>query len=99
MSLTPPGGTYGIAGPFDRWTVTERLSEQFPRTEFEQEAWAPFVDWLEANHPDDLAIMFNDTLDGELHVFAAIPALTPESIELWQSHTDSFVGEVTASAT
>jgi len=100
ISLTPPGGEYGVEGPFDRWTVTERLSsEQFPRTAFELETWDPFVEWVDANHPSDFTTMVLPGMASDLHLFPAFPALTDESVELWRRHTDEFVREQTSSPT
>jgi hypothetical protein len=56
---------------------------------FSSEAVAAFETWLAETHPDDLEEMFlYHRLPG---VTSGLPALTPESIELWGQHTDEFV--------
>jgi hypothetical protein len=71
-------------GPFDQnyFTVTvdtaggmiTEVNSSWRDTEFSREVAEPFSAWVETTHPDQLEVM---TLDGS-------PALTPESLALWE---------------
>ena len=89
-------GDSTLRGTIERSTVSERAHAQFPQTVFVEEAWEPFLDWLEQNHPDDIQTMFGATTFTDIGLLPGqpLPAVTPESIELWQEHTASFVASV-----
>jgi hypothetical protein len=77
-------------GPFDmefELVVTDdnqivQLSRTVDSTEFVEQAWTPFLDWLAEKHPEDLADMLND--DGN-------PVTTPDALQRWDAYTDEFV--------
>lgn len=50
------------------------------------QAWDPFVAWLEQAHPEDVALMIDETF-----ALGPIPYLTAESIALWETYSDEFV--------
>ena len=64
---------------------------------FKSETWTPFLTWLGETHPEDLAAMFSGLTFVEIGLLPGEPkpALSPESIALWEKHTLEFV-EVTA---
>lgn len=52
-------------------------------------AWTAFRDWVADNHADDFLTMWSGNS----------PTYTPESISLFEQHTDEFVASVTGSTT
>lgn len=54
----------------------------FAPMSFPTETVVAFQNWLVVTHPDDLETMY---------LYGGLPALTPESIELWSQHTEEFV--------
>ena len=57
------------------------IAESGRATGFEQQMWDPFRAWLEAQHPDDMAVMDADDTP------------TAESIPLWEQRTREWVEE------
>lgn len=80
---------FGLAAQSGRFRmeVTDgeitRLTEDYP-FEAQYDAWAGVVDWVQTNHPEDVATMFLDAPPGGL---ARSGKLTPESIALWRAYT------------
>lgn len=56
----------------------------FAPMSFPNDAVRSFEHWLSDNHPEHQEAMY---------LYAGLPALTPESIELWRRYTDEFVAE------
>ncbi len=54
----------------------------FAPISFHNEAVMTFDSWLGANHPEHV---------DDMYLYAGLPLLTPESIELWRQYTDEFV--------
>ena len=65
----------------DENLITE-IVRSAPRASYVAEVWDPVVDWLEGNHPEDVASM----IDTE-----GTPITTPQAIELWARYTEEFV--------
>lgn len=85
-------------GPFGDgyWSLHVRdgeivyASPQFPfgTNGFSVEMWEPFLAFVEASHPGDADVMYNDDRsDAES---------TPESLQLWQQHVADYVAAETA---
>jgi hypothetical protein len=49
--------------------------------------WYPFKEWVSANYPQDIAVMYEETSIGDY-------ALTEDSIRLWEQHTREYVKAV-----
>ena len=49
--------------------------------------WEPFADWIATEHPDDVAVMYQDASQ-------AAPLLTEDSIRLWARRTPEYVADV-----
>jgi basic membrane lipoprotein Med (substrate-binding protein (PBP1-ABC) superfamily)/DNA-binding SARP family transcriptional activator len=60
---------------------------------FAREMWEPFANWVAAEHPDDVARMYEDP---EGHIGSL---RTEESIRLWDQRTREYVEYVTADVT
>lgn len=74
---------------FDFVIVEDRLESVSHTPNFltiSNRAWDPFLEWLRANHPDDITTML-DFVDN-----APLPKTSPEAIMLWISRTEGFVG-------
>jgi outer membrane murein-binding lipoprotein Lpp len=84
IGLGPYSGSY-----FDL-TITGgeivRVSEYFEIGEFSPQMWEPFAEWVSTNHPEDAAVMYNETLSDY--------RLSEESIRLWERHSRGYVEEV-----
>jgi hypothetical protein len=66
-----------------------------------ERVWVSFRSWVEENHPDDVATMYNtegeDPEDTQTRYNTGgrvNSTTTPESIALWEQYTDEFVAEV-----
>jgi hypothetical protein len=89
-------------GPFEgstfKLTIQDgevvRASQDWANAEFSPQMWDPFSEWITANHPDDVEVMYADCAcsgaDG-----LAIPNLTGRSIRLWRLHVAEYVDHVT----
>ena len=67
-----------------------RVTMNFPVTAgkgFREQMWEPFASWVATNFPDDAAVMYTD----QSHLS---PAITEESIPLWEQHTRDYVADV-----
>lgn len=95
VSMAVPGHANWVYEDRDRPVVTTRAFAQFPTFFFRAETWNPFIEWVEANHPADLAVMLSAIPPSDIQFLPANPALTPDSIELWKVHTEEFVVEAT----
>ena len=56
-------------------------------------AWDQFRAWVDANHPEDLSVMYES--GGGFQP----PRYTPESMALWEQYTSEFVASVTSPTT
>jgi hypothetical protein len=73
------------------WTLRVRdgkivyASPQFPfeANGFSGEMWEPFLAFVDASHPGDADVMYNDN--------RTEPAITPESLQLWEQHIADYV--------
>lgn len=54
---------------------------------FSTQVWEPFAEWVALTHPDDVAIMYNDSSRSDYLV-------TDESIRLWEQRTHEYVEHV-----
>jgi hypothetical protein len=54
--------------------------------EFSNQIWEPFADWIEENHPDDRAVMYDPFPYGW--------RITDESIPVWEQRLREYVAEV-----
>jgi hypothetical protein len=52
---------------------------------FNDEVWVPFLQWLVANHPDDVSVMYPDGRGASRH------STTDESIDLWERRSREYV--------
>jgi hypothetical protein len=55
--------------------------------QFSNQIWEPFADWIEENHPDDRAVMYDPFPNGW--------RITDESIPVWVQRLREYVAEVT----
>ena len=55
--------------------------------EFSNQIWEPFAEWIEENHPDDTAVMYDPYPNGW--------RITEESIPVWEQRLREYVAEVT----
>ena len=62
-------------------------SDGFNVVEFSP-VWGSFKGWVSANHLDDVAVMY----------VGATPVYTPESMALWEQHTEAFVASLAEAA-
>jgi hypothetical protein len=91
VGVSIPGQSNWVYPDRDEPVVTTRAFAQFPTFFFTRETWEPFIDWVDANHPDDLPLMLSSIQPPETSMLSAWPTLTPESIELWRTRTEEFV--------
>ncbi len=63
-------------------------SMQWWTEEYSPQMWEPFADWVSTTYPEDVRVMYNDTLSS--------PQLTHRSIRLWGQHTREYVRAVQA---
>ena len=85
LGLDPFSGNYFNLTVRDGQIV--RASNDGDAERFSPEVWEPFSYWMEANHPDDAAIIFSPTTaGGEMGV-----RLTEEAIPLWEQDTQEYV--------
>ena len=98
VSVCYPDTDCWIYPEADAPTVTTRAFAQFPTFFFKSETWTPFLTWLEENHAEDLTTMFGTLTFAEVGLLPGepMPALSDESIVLWEEHTLGF-SEATAS--
>lgn len=94
-------GEEKLGVPIEETTVTESLQIDFPASEFTSQTWRPFVTWLEANHPDDVAQMLGAEVGpNEVALMLSVgerrPNLSQESIDLWRQHVNEFVEDQTS---
>jgi hypothetical protein len=76
------GSTYRIVVRDGRiYGFTEQL--EWNGNGFNDEVYLPFLQWLRANHPDDVSVMF--TAGGSVH------RTTDESIDLWERRSREYV--------
>jgi hypothetical protein len=87
-------------GPYtgNRWDLTVRAGKivsasttwAFMTNGFAREMWEPFANWVAAEHPNDIATMYEDPkgLAGSLR--------TEESVRLWEQRTREYVEHVVA---
>ena len=52
---------------------------------FETQMWQPFTGWVARHYPQDAAVMYANWPSHN------VPALTPQSIALWQTHSTEYV--------
>jgi hypothetical protein len=55
--------------------------------EFGPQMWDPFADWVATNHPEDVALMYEDETQ-------SLERVTEESIRLWRRHVRGYVQHV-----
>jgi hypothetical protein len=61
---------------------TEQI--EYRENGFNDEVWEPFLQWLIANHPDEVSIMYTDAS-------ASRHSTTDESIALWERRSREYV--------
>ncbi len=89
-----PGDRY-VGRDITITTVTEVVTRITDEQRVLEEAWLPFLAWLDEQYPESVDAMLNDQLTlpywfGETQ---PVPRLSPESIELWRQYTEEFVAE------
>lgn len=52
-----------------------------------RQIWEPFARWVSRNHPEDVAVMYQDETQ-------SLERFTEESIRLWERYTRDYVEEV-----
>jgi len=55
--------------------------------EFSPQMWEPFADWVATNHPEDVAVMYEDETQ-------SLERVTEESIRLWERNVRRYVQHV-----
>jgi hypothetical protein len=87
IGLGPYEGDYDI-------TIEERkvvaFSIEGSIADFSPQIWEPFAAWVQANHPDDVAVMYDPYPTGW--------RITEESISLWEQRNKEWVAAVQALA-
>ena len=78
LELGPFSGSYFDLTVRDGEIV--RASTNSNSEQFSSQVWSPFASWMEANHPDDAAIIYSSP-------DANGARLTDEAIPLWEQHT------------
>ncbi len=80
------------SGAYDEITVLgEKVVDVFGYFEiakFSPQMWEPFAEWVSANHPEDVEVMYVHNSDFSDY------QLTRESIRLWEQHTREYVKAV-----
>ena len=86
-------------GPYrdNYWDLTIRDGEivsamrQLPTSNgWSAEVWGPFGSWIEAEHPDDVLVMYTDSSQGGRR-------FTEEALQVWQQRTQEYVQAVLTS--
>ena len=54
---------------------------------FSPQMWEPFAEWVATNHPEDVAVMYQDETQ-------SLERVTDESIRLWRRHVRGYVDAV-----
>ncbi len=86
-------------GPYrdNYWDLTVRDGEivsaarQSPTSDrWNNEMWSPFRNWIKAEHPDDVLVMYTDDSQGDRR-------FTEEALQLWEQRTQEYVQTVLTS--
>lgn len=67
------------------FTITDGRITKVDNLFFAFRGWSEFHFWVDANHPNDLDVMFDSN--------RSVPLFTPESLALWERNTAEFVAE------
>jgi hypothetical protein len=67
-------------------SFTENI--EFEANDFNDRIWEPFYEWVSANHPDDLAVMYTDATGSAF-------GDSDESIALWERRSREYVRAMT----
>jgi hypothetical protein len=67
-------------------SIVDRTDEG--SNQFSSQIWKPFADWIEENHPEDRAVMYDPFPNGW--------RITEESIPVWEQRLREYVAEVRA---
>jgi hypothetical protein len=70
----------------------QRVSHEWDFTQYDQEAFGVFVDWLDETHPGDRDVMFDVDADGN-----DVRRMTPEALALFEQRIPEFVRSVQGS--
>ena len=79
----PPDTRGALTAEVSSGAIVE-ASLSFAPMSFPNEAVWTFAMWLRDTHPEDEELMYQ---------YLGLPALTPDSIDLWRRHTEGFVAE------
>jgi basic membrane protein A and related proteins len=90
IGLGPYAGNYWDLTVRDDKIVSASTTWAFMTNGFAREMWGPFANWVAAEHPNDIATMYEDPkgLAGSLR--------TEESVRLWEQRTREYVEHVVA---
>lgn len=72
----------------------QEVSTVFGPSGFVIDAWLEFRQWVQDNHPEDLAAMYDFSNPAE-----DIPIVTPEALVLWEQHNNESVASATEPGT
>ena len=79
----PPDTRGALTAEVSSGEIVEASLSYAPMS-FPNEAVWTFAIWLRDTHPEDEELMYQ---------YLGLPALTPESVDLWRKHTEGFVAE------
>lgn len=84
----PPfeGSSYRIVVGAEGQITSFTETIEYQDNDFNDLVWEPFYEWLTANHPDDVDVMYTDTGSGY--------SVTDESIALWERRSREYVSAV-----
>ena len=82
-----------LGGPtLDKTRVLTVAASDRDMARWANEAWEPFVAWIQENHPEDVDVMFTELIgSGIWQGGRGVPAPTAESNALWRQYTAEFV--------
>lgn len=82
-----------LGGPeLDKTRVLTVAASDRDMARWANEAWEPFVAWIQENHPEDVDVMFTELIGSGVWQWGrGVPAPTAESNALWLQYTAEFV--------
>jgi hypothetical protein len=86
MGLGPYGGNWFDFTIVDGKVDSQQGNYEFETNNFSAEVWEPFAAWVLSAYPDDVPVMYKSSQTDY--------KLSAESIQLWEQHSQEYVGVV-----
>ena len=87
IGLGPYTANYWDLVVSDEEIVSATWNWAFMTNGFSEEMWEPFADWVSAEHPEDVSVMYTDASQTSQR-------MSQESVRLWEERTREYADEV-----